>query len=270
MMRSLWTAATGMTTQQLNVDTIANNLSNINTTGFKKESAEFKTLLYQTIQETTTDSNGEQKPVGAQVGLGVRNSAIKSQFTQGNLTQTGNEYDMAIVGNGFYMVRMNDGSTAYTRNGSFQMAIVEDGVALATSEGYPVLSTEGSPIIISDDYDITKITISESGEISYPDASNNPVSIGIKIGLAQFNNPSGLEKLSGSLLAQTGASGEPRLEEQDATLKKSVIRTGYLEASNVEAIDEMVNLIVAQRAYEMNSKIITASDEMLRQANNLR
>lgn len=270
MMRSLWTAASGMTSQQLNVDTISNNLSNINTTGYKKESAEFKTLLYQTIQQTTTDSNGEPKPVGAQVGLGVRNSAIKSQYTQGTLTETGNDYDMAIVGNGFYMVQLGDGSTAYTRNGSFQFAVGTDGVTLATAEGYPVLSTEGNPIVVGDEYDISKITINQNGELSYPDAQNNAASIGIKIGLAQFNNPAGLEKMSNSLLGQTAASGEARLEEEDATLKKSVIRTGYLEASNVQAIDEMVNLIVAQRAYELNSKIVTASDEMLQQANNLR
>lgn len=270
MMRALWTAASGMTSQQTNVDTISNNLANINTTGYKKESAEFKSLLYQTIQEQSYDYNGDPKPSGIQVGLGVRNSAITSQFTQGMITETGNDFDLAISGKGFFMVKMEDGGTAYTRNGSFQMANGPQGLTLATSDGYPVLDVNGEPIVVDSTYDAANISISEQGELCYPDSTGVAVPIGVQIGIAQFNNPSGVNKMAGSLMKATDASGQPRLEYSDSSLSQSIIKQGYLEASNVQAVDEMVNLIVAQRAYEMNSKIITAADEMLQQANNLR
>ncbi len=269
MMRSLWTAASGMTTQQTNVDTISNNLANINTTGYKKETAEFKSLLYQTIQEQSYDNNGEPKPYGIQVGLGVRNSAITSQFTQGNLNETGNDFDFAIEGKGFFMVQTPEG-IAYTRNGSFGLANGVEGLTLANSDGNPLLDTMGNPIVIDEAYNPSDITISEYGELLHPDASGSAVPMGITFGIVQFNNPSGLQKLSGSLLKETDASGTPRLEGEDTVLTRSKLRQGYLEGSNVQAVDEMVNLIVAQRAYEMNSKIITATDEMLQQANNLR
>ena len=270
MMRSLWTAASGMTTQQTNVDTISNNLANINTTGFKKETAEFKTLLYQTIQEQAYDNNGNPKPSGIQVGLGVRNSAITSQYTQGTLLETGNDFDFAIEGKGFFMVQMQDGSTAYTRNGSFRLANGNGGVTLANSDGNPVLDMTGQPIVLEANYDPSEITIDEYGNLYHPDATGTAVPMNIQVGIAQFNNPSGLLKQSNSLLKATEASGLPRVEAEDATLQKSKLKQGYLEGSNVQAVDEIVNLIVAQRAYEMNSKIITASDEMLQQANNLR
>jgi flagellar basal-body rod protein FlgG len=259
-----------MISQQTNVDTISNNLANINTTGYKKETAEFKSLLYQTIQEQSYDNNGDAKPYGIQVGLGVRNSAITSQYTQGSLNETGNDFDLAIEGNGFFMVQTQDGGTAYTRNGSFLLTVGPSGVTLANSDGNPVLDTEMQPIIIEDQYTATGITINEQGELCYPDETGTAVPIGIKVGLAQFNNPSGLDKGSNSQLKETDASGAARLEASDMSLTQSRIRQGYLESSNVQAVDEMVNLIVAQRAYEMNSKIITASDEMLQQANNLR
>lgn len=270
MLRALWTAASGMTNQQINVDTISNNLANINTTGYKTENAEFKSLLYQTIQEQSTDNNGNPKPSGIQVGLGVRNSAITSQYTQGLLTETGNDFDLAIAGKGFFIVQTQNGDIAYTRNGLFQMAKGNLGLTLATSDGNPVLDSNGEPIVLDNSYEATNITIDETGTLLYPDESGNAVSLGISIGLAQFNNPNGLEKLSNSLLKETDASGTVRMESTDTTLPKSKIKQGYLEGSNVQAVDEMVNLIVAQRAYEMNSKIITAADEMLQQANNLR
>lgn len=270
MMRALWTAASGMTTQQTNVDTISNNLSNVNTIGYKKESAQFKTLLYQTIQKTQTDSEGNDKPIGAQVGLGVKTAAVRSVFTQGNYSETDNDYDFAIEGDGFFVIQRADGSQGYTRNGSFQMAIGESGLTLATSEGNPVLDTNGQPIILDEKYDASKITIDSNGVLCYPDEKNNMQSIGIQIGLVQFTNPGGLLKSSDSVLLQTNASGEPVFEASSDVGTKSKIRQGYLESSNVESVEEMVNLIVAQRAYEMNSKIINASDEMLQQANNLR
>jgi flagellar basal-body rod protein FlgG len=259
-----------MISQQTNVDTISNNLANINTTGYKKEAAEFKSLLYQTIQEQSNDNNGDAKPYGIQVGLGVRNSAISSQYTQGTLTETGNDFDLALEGSGFFMVQTQDGGTAYTRNGSFLLSVGPNGVTLANSDGNPVLDTEMQPIVIEEQYTATEITINDQGELCYPDETGSAVPIGIKIGVAQFNNPSGLDKGSNSLLKESAASGTARLEATDMALTQSRIRQGYLENSNVQAVDEMVNLIVAQRAYEMNSKIITASDEMLQQANNLR
>ncbi|HHT96589.1 MAG TPA: flagellar hook-basal body protein [Clostridiales bacterium] len=270
MMRSLWTAASGMTSQQINVDTISNNLANINTNGYKKQNAQFQSLLYQTIQEKSTDSEGIAKPIGIQVGLGVRNSAISSQFTQGNFLETGNEFDFAVEGDGFFMVATDNGEIAYTRNGSFTLSNGVEGLTLTTSDGYPVLDSNGYSIVIDESYSISKLDIDEYGNLLYPDESNNGVPIGIKIGLVQFNNPVGLEKSSGSLLKETVSSGYARIEGQDPNLSASKVRRRFLEGSNVSAIDEMVNLIVAQRAYEMNSKVITASDEMLQQANNLR
>ncbi len=270
MMRSLWTAASGMISQQTNVDTISNNLANINTTGYKKETAEFKSLLYQTLQAQSYDNNGDPKPYGVQVGLGVRNSAITSRYSQGTLTETGNDFDLAIDGNGFFMVKTEDGRTGYTRNGSFQLSVGLDGLTLSNSDGNPVLNTEGEPITVNAEYSASELKIDEQGELCYPDATGVAVPIGQKIGIAQFNNPAGLTKGSNSQLFASEASGEALLEADTANISQSKIRQGYLEASNVQAVDEMVNLIVAQRAYEMNSKIITASDEMLQQANNLR
>jgi flagellar basal-body rod protein FlgG len=259
-----------MISQQTNIDTISNNLANINTTGYKKESAQFKSLLYQTIQNQSYDNNGDPKPSGIQVGLGVRNSAITSQYTQGAINETGNDFDLAISGKGFFIVQMADGSTAYTRSGAFQLANGTLGPTLSTTDGNPVLDANGEPIVLDGDYNVSDLVINEQGELCYPDANNVLTSLGIQLGMAQFNNPGGLQKLSDSLLTETDASGTARLEASDTGLQKSTIKQGYLEASNVQAVDEMVNLIVAQRAYEMNSKVITAADEMLRQANNLR
>lgn len=270
MMRSLWTAASGMISQQTNVDTISNNMANINTTGYKKESVEFKSLLYQTIQQKSTDSNGDPKPVGIQVGLGVRNSAITTQFKQGSLLETGNPYDFAIQGDGFFMVQLDNGTTAYTRNGTFNMSIGSTGTTLTTLAGNPILDSQGAPIVLDPSLDPSKVQVDSMGNLTYPDATNNAQLIGIRLGIAQFNNPAGLLKLAGTMYGQTDASGEARIEAQDPSLETSVVRQTFLEGSNVQAADEVVNLIVAQRAYEMNSKVVTASDEMLQQANNLR
>lgn len=271
MMRSLWTAASGMIAQQTNVDTISNNLANVNTIGYKSESAEFKSLLYQTLQTKTTSANGEQKPISAQVGLGTRNSSITSRYTQGALTATGKDTDLAIQGEGFFGIQGLDGEMYFTRNGSFNFALsAEGGVQLANSDGLPVLDTQGSPIVLGKEYEIDKISIDADGNLCYPDESNNPAPIGIKIGLYQFSNPAGLEKMGSSLLKATDASGIAMEETENATLKPSSVAQGYLEASNVQVVDEMVNLIIAQRAYEINSKAIQASDEMLSLANNLK
>lgn len=270
MVRSLWTAATGMIAQQTNIDTIANNLSNVNTQGYKTQVNEFKTLLYQTFQTRTTTANGAQKPTSAQVGLGVRNSAISTIFTEGNLYATESDTDFAIDGKGFFAVRGADGNTYYTRNGNFKFSLATNGNMLATSDGLPVISTAGQPIILSNNYILTNVTVNKYGELCYPDEKNNPQPIGINIALFQFNNPNGLERLEDSLYAQTAASGQPINEATNNQVEKSSVLQKYLEGSNVQVVDEMVNMIVAQRAYELNSKAITASDEMLQQANNLR
>jgi len=259
-----------MIAQQTAVDTISNNLANVNTTGYKKETVEFKSLLYSKLQTKTTDNNGDPKPVIAQVGAGVRTGSITSRYTQGTLQQTENLYDFALDGDGFFQVQTEEGNIAYTRNGSFNMSIGVDGLTLCTADGYPVLSDTGEPIVFDLSIESSDIIIDEAGQFFYRNAEKEIIDLGVTFGIVQFNNPAGLEKLSGSLLAQTESSGEPRFEAEDAALKKSKVLSGYLEASNVQTVDEMVNLIVAQRAYEMNSKVITASDQMLQQANNLR
>ena len=270
MMRSLWTGASGMIAQQTNVDNIAHNLANINTTGFKKANMEFKSLLYQTMQADSTDSEGNPKPIGIQVGLGVRNSATTTQFTQGAVSETGNQWDFAIRGAGFFVIQLEDGTQGYTRSGALQMSIGTDGLTLSTLAGQPVLDTNGEPIVVPEDYIVSRLTVDSAGNLCYPNETGNAESIGVQIGLVQFNNPAGLDKANGSTYKATATSGEPRWEHLDDKLGKSSLLQTYLEASNVQAAEEMVNLIVAQRAYEMNSKIITASDTMLQQANNLR
>ncbi|MBQ8200004.1 MAG: flagellar hook-basal body protein [Lachnospiraceae bacterium] len=270
MVRSLWTAASGMIAQQTNVDTIANNLANVNTTGYKTEVAEFKTLLYQNLQTKTTTANGENKPIGAQVGLGVRNSAINSIFKQGSLYESNSTSSFAIQGQGFFAVQGEDGETCYTRNGNFVWAMDGENITLSTTDGHCVLDSNGNKITFSNDYSASQIVITSDGTIGYPDEKNNVQSLGIQIGLFQFQNPSGLEKLEASMYKVTEASGQALNESTNDELVKSSVAQGYLEGSNVQVADEMVNLIVAQRAYEMNSKAIQASDEMMGQANNLR
>lgn len=270
MVRSLWTAASGMIAQQTNVDTIANNLANVNTNGYKTQVNEFKSLLYQNIQSQTTSANGETKPSSAQVGLGVRNASISSVFKTGNFLASESDTAFALDGDGFFAVRGADGNTYYTRNGNLEFSLATNGYMLSTTDGLPVLNTAGQPIMLSEDYVLSEVTVTSDGQLCYPDASNNPQPIGITMGVFQFNNPNGLKKLSNSLYEQTAASGQPINEATNNIVKKTEIVQGYLEGSNVQVVDEMVNMIVAQRAYELNSKAITASDEMLQQANNLR
>lgn len=270
MVRSLWTAATGMNAQQTNVDTIANNLANVNTTGYKAEVAEFKSLLYQTLQTKTTTANGANKPVGAQVGLGVRNSAITSIFRQGSFMASESNTAFAISGDGFFALRGTDGETYYTRNGNFTFTTAQNGMMLANSDGLPVLDTSGNPIILDTGYTASKIEMDSEGRLLYPDAQNNMQPIGVQIGLFQFTNPSGLEKIDSTMYAVSPASGAAINEATNNNVKKSEIVQGYLEGSSVQVADEMVNLIIAQRAYEMNSKAITTTDEMLQQANQLK
>ncbi len=270
MMRSLYTAATGMRAQQTNVDNISNNLSNVNTVGYKTQKAEFKSLLYQTIQTRTTSANGEQKPIGAQVGLGTRIASNTAIFTQGALQASESNTDFAIDGGGFFAVRGADGQTYYTRNGSFQWSMGVNGVTLTNSNGYPVLDSNGNPIVLPNGVNSGRTVVTERGELGYSNDEGVFVSLNQQFGIFQFNNPGGLEREAGSLYSVTEASGAPLNEANVAGLIPSKVIQSYLEGSNVQVADEMVNLIVAQRAYQLNSKAITTSDEMLEQANNLR
>ncbi len=279
MMRSLWTAASGMMAQQTNLDTISNNLANVNTAGYKKDTVEFKTLLYQNLQSTSTNNAGDQKPVPAQVGLGTRTASITTVFSQGGLQETPNVTYMAIEGSGFFKVRDEDGNICYTRDGSFNVQPVEEGAMLCTSQGYPVLDQNNNPIIIPTEYSAETVTVDTDGSVFVRNANGDKIALtdvfngqqyDKKIGLVQFNNPAGLSSIGGNLYQETVASGEPLEESANPGLAQSRVHQGYIEMSNVQVADEMVNMIVAQRAYEMNSKAIQASDEMLQQANNLR
>ena len=267
-MRALYTAATGMIAQQSNVDNISNNLSNVNTVGYKQEKMEFKSLLYQTIQTRTTSANGEEKPISAQVGLGTRVASNTSIYTQGSLMASENATDFAISGDGFFAVRGADGKTYYTRAGDFVWSVnAGNTLTLCTNEGYPVLDSNNQPINLPAGISAEKVIVSENGKIGYTNAAGNYVDMNQTIGLFQFNNPSGLEKVGTNLLAVTPASGNAMNESTTANLTKSKVLQNYLEGSNVQVADEMVNLIIA---YQLNSKAITTSDEMLEQANNLK
>ena len=272
MMRALYTAATGMLAEQTNVDTIANNLSNVNTTGYKTERTEFKSLLYQTIQTRTTSANGDQKPVGAQVGLGTRVAATTSMFTQGALLDSESKTDFAIQGNGFFAVRGEDGNTYYTRNGNFTWSLNAAGrTMLADSQGCPVLDSNGNEILVPQNVQSESMVFSDDGTISYRDpATSQVIPLNQSFGIYQFNNPAGLEKLSSSRLQATAASGNPLLEGATPGLERSDVIQSRLVGSNLEVADEMVNMIVGQRAYELNSKAITTADSMLDTANNLK
>ena len=271
MVRSLWTGATGMLAQQTSLDNIANNLANVNTTGFKSQSVEFKNLLYQTLQTKTTSANGDAKPGSAQVGLGTRVSSLNTSFTQGPFLASPSDTAFAIGGSGFFGIKGGDGKTYYTRNGNFGWTLAANGGnMLATSDGNPVLDTKGNPIILDSKYNTSKITVTSNGEVCYPDDKNNAQSLGITIGLWQFNNPNGLSRKGDTFFEETAASGRAINEATNNNLQKSTVNQGYLEGSNVQVADEMVNMITTQRAYELNSKVITTSDTMLEEANNLR
>lgn len=265
MMRALYTASSGMKSMQFNVDTISNNLANVNTYAYKKERAEFEDLLYVTMERAYIMEN-QGRPVNLQVGHGSVVRSVSRDFTAGSLVQTENQLDFAIIGNGFFSVQGPDQNVYYTRDGSFKLSVTDEGNMLATSRGYPVLDQNGEPIYF--EYPLDQMIVSENGEISYKDEDGLIIPTGQIIGIFKFNNPQGLEAIGGNLYAANTASGEAVLDEEMG--EPSIIRQGYLEASNVQVVEEMVNLITAQRAYELNSKAITTSDEMMSIANNLK
>ncbi|SDB29574.1 flagellar basal-body rod protein FlgG [Pseudobutyrivibrio sp. YE44] len=271
MVRSLWSGASGMKGQQIQVDTIANNLANVNTTGFKAQTAQFKTLLYQTLQAQSTNAQGETKPTSAQVGLGTRVASLNANFTQGAQLASDSKTALCMIGEGFFAVQDGE-ETHYTRNGNFTWAIDTDGSKiLTTAEGYRVLDTTGNPIRLPATAGELGFGVNiDDGSISYKDAAGNIIQTGQSIARYQFTNRVGLDKIGENLYDQSAASGEPIPEWSTAGVITSQIAQGYLEGSNVNVADEMVNLIIAQRAYEMNSKAITTSDTMLEQANNLK
>lgn len=265
MMRALWTAASGMNAQQMTVDVIANNLANVNTTAYKKQRIEFKDLLYETMDRARVLPEGG-KPVNLQVGHGAMAAATVRDFEKGSPEETGNPLDFYIDGDAFFMVEGPSGEILYTRDGSFKISMTDSGKMLATSDGYPVLDEAGMPIIL--DFDLSALTVSQNGEISYLDEDGLTVPTGQYFGLVYFENRNGLEAVGRNLYRATPAAGDaiPAAESTET----SILMQNFLEASNVKTVEEMVKLIVAQRAYELNSKAIQSSDEMLQTANNLR
>ncbi len=263
MLRSLWTAASGMNGQQFNIDTISNNLANVNTTGFKKNRADFEDLLYQTLRVAGTPATEETVvPTGVQVGLGVKTAATQKLFDQGSLQNTGNALDIALEGNGFFKVLMPDSTVAYTRDGSFK---IDANRQVVTSNGYMLLPE----IVLPEDFRIETLAISDQGLVTVKVANSEETLEIAQINTNRFINPAGLSAMGNNLFKVTEASGEafediPGLNGQPKTLQ------GFLEMSNVKVVDEMVNMITAQRAYEFNSKAITTSDSMLQTAINLK
>lgn len=254
MMRSLWIAKTGMDVQQTRLDVISNNLANAATSGYKKQRAGFEDLLYQTVTQPGALST-QQTPIpsGLQLGVGARAVSNPRDFSQGVLTNTSNPYNLAVSGQGFFQVQMPDGTTSYTRDGNFQLDAQGQ---LVTQSGYPVMPG----IIIPNN--VQTVTVGKDGVVSVTlQGAAASTQVG-QIQLALFTNPAGLSSLGGNLLGETAASGAPQ-QGQPGTTGLGTVAQGSLENSNVNVVEELVSMIEAQRAYEINSKAITASDQML-------
>ncbi len=259
MMRSLWTAATGMVAQQKHIDVLSNNLANVNTTGFKKSRAEFEDLMYQTQKIAgTLNEGGTRIPTGLQVGMGVRTVTVHKFFTQGDFENTGGSLDLAIEGDGFFKVQRN-GEDAYTRAGSFKL---DNEGRIVTANGYPLQPEFIVPT------ETTNLVISEDGTIEARDKQGEALASG-DIPIYNFINPAGLNAVGNNLYFETEASGDA-VEGTPGDDNFGTLAQGFLEGSNVEMVDEMVGLIVGQRGYELNSKVITTSDSMLQTAINVK
>ena len=261
MMRSLWTAATGMSAQGLNVDVISNNIANVNTTGFKRGRANFQDLMYQQVKSPGSEASaaGTQVPTGIQIGLGVKTASVDSIFTEGGFQQTDNQLDLTIQGRGFFQVQLPSGDIAYSRDGKFSL---DSTGQIVTPNGDLVQPGITVPT------DAQSIQVSPDGTVSAVQAGGVQSVLG-QIQLADFINPSGLTHLGSNLYQPSNASGEAVIGNAAENGLGSLAQ-GMLEMSNVNMVEEMVNLIAAQRAYEMNSKAIQAADEMLQTANNVR
>jgi len=260
MLRALYTAASGMEAQQLNIDTIAHNLANVNTGGFKQRRTQFQDLLYQNVRNAGTSNTASTEiPVGLQIGLGTKPVATEMISTQGDLAATSKPTDMAIEGTGFFQVRMANGELAYTRNGNFHMN--REG-SLVTSDG-DLLDPQ-----ITIPQDQVGITIGKDGTVSVVQAGQTQAQQVGKIEIALFQNPAGLQAVGKNLFTPTQASGDP-ITGTPGENGLGTLLSGYLEQSNVSVVEEMVNMIISQRAYEANSKVIRTADEMFSQANNV-
>lgn len=261
MIRSLWISASGMAAQQVNLDAISNNLANVNTVGFKRSRADFQDLLYQNVKSAGAASGtGTQVPTGIQLGSGVRPVAVQKLFIQGDFQQTQSELDMAVEGDGFFQITKPDGEIAYTRAGSFKK---DSEGRMVSSDGYPLEPSISIPSNAS------KITISSDGIVSAKvSGSSVPTDIG-RIELARFVNPSGLNSIGKNLFLPTASSGDP-ITGKPGQEGFGTLSQGYLESSNVNIAEEMINMIIGQRAYEVNSKAIQTADEVLQTTNNLR
>ena len=254
MIRSLWIAKTGMEGQQTKLDSISHNLANVATYGFKRGSVVFEDLMYQQLRQPgAASSEQSQLPTGLQIGLGVRAAATSRNFSQGTLNQTGGNFDLAIEGNGFFQVQMPDGSTGYTRDGSFQ---VDANGQLVTAAGYAVQPGITIPA------NARTVTIAKDGSVSVTQQAQAATQGVGQLQLASFINPAGLESLGGNLYAETAASGTPNAGAPGAN-GHGAVRQGFVEGSNVNVVEELVSMIATQRAYEMNSKAIQSSDQML-------
>ena len=261
-MKALAIAATGMNAQEQNLEVIANNIANLNTTGFKRSRAEFTDLIYQTERVMGVSSRGRDAtvPEGAQVGLGVRTAAVRTLQIQGALTNTGNSLDLAINGRGWFQVTTPSGDTVYTRDGAFNTNATGQ---LVTADGYTVTP----PVLIPQT--ATSVTVSQTGVVTATiPGQATPQQVG-QLTIANFINEAGLQALGNNLFQQTAASGQPQVGVPGDTAF-GVLQQGYLEASNVDPVSEITNLIGAQRAYEMNSKVIQAADQMSGTISNMR
>ncbi|MCX8145591.1 MAG: flagellar basal-body rod protein FlgG [Azovibrio sp.] len=254
MIRSLWIASTGLRAQQTNIDVVANNLANVSTDGFKKSRAVFDDLLYQVIRQPGAQSSQQtQVSNGLQIGTGVQPVSTARIFTQGNLQFTQNSLDVAINGNGFFQILLPDGTTAYTRNGSFQK---DNQGNIVTPEGYPLQPNITIP------QTALSVTIGNDGTVTMTEAGNpNPVQLGT-IQVATFINPGGLYSMGDNLFLETASSGAPTPNTPGLN-GAGVLKQYYVETSNVDVAEELVTMIEAQRAYELNSKVVSTSDQML-------
>jgi flagellar basal-body rod protein FlgG len=261
MIRALYSAASGMTAQQMNVDNIAHNLANANTAGFKARRAQFQDLMYQTVVQPGSAS-GQQTtvPTGLQLGLGTRTSSNEILFTQGSFTQTDNPLDMVIQGKGFFQIRRASGELAYTRSGAFHLD--KDG-SLVTQDGNPLEPQITLPSAAQ------QISIAQDGTVSYTLPNQAAAQQAGQIQLATFVNPAGLNSIGGNLYMPTDSSGDATVGTPGGQEGLGTIMQGYTEQSNVSVVEEFINLIVAQRGYEANSKVVKAADDMYQQVNNI-
>ncbi|MFO1013383.1 MAG: flagellar basal-body rod protein FlgG [Caulobacteraceae bacterium] len=261
-MQALRTAATGMAAQNLNVEVISNNIANMNTVGFKRQRAEFQDLLYQTIERAGASSSesGTVVPTGVQVGAGVKAGSVYRITTQGAMTRTDNRYDLAINGRGYFQVLMPSGETAYTRAGNLS---VNDQGQLVTEDGYLIQPAITIP------NDATDVSISKDGQVQVTQAGSTTPTTAGSLELATFVNEAGLEAMGDNLYMESAASG-PATTGAPGSEGFGELLQGYTEASNVDPVSEITALIVAQRAYEMNSKVISTADEMLAAANQIK